>query len=228
MKWIDTGFLISKNKYNENSVIAEIFTLNNGKTTGIIFGASSKKIKSYLEIGNLLHVNYSSKSPEKIGSFKIEIFKANTAYFFENKIKLHCILSTMNLIKILTVENQSNKNLYNLINNFFENIKLDKWLKEYILWELEFYKVLGYNLNLKDLVQKEEQNGTTNYFVISNNEKKNIPSFLVNEKIEDQDINKDDLFNAIKILNNFLEKSILRPSNIHFPHERLTFLSNLN
>ena len=228
MKWIDTGFLISKNKYNENSVIAEIFTLNNGKTTGIIFGASSKKIKSYLEIGNLLHVNYSSKSPEKIGSFKIEISKVNTAYFFENKIKLHCILSTMNLIKILTVENQSNKNLYNLINNFFENIKLDKWLKEYILWELQFYKVLGYNLNLKDLVQKEEQNGTTNYFVISNNEKKNIPSFLVNEKIEDQDINKDDLFNAIKILNNFLEKSILRPSNIHFPHERLTFLSNLN
>ena len=228
MKWIDTGFLISKNKYNENSVIAEIFTLNNGKTTGIIFGASSKKIKSYLEIGNLLHVNYSSKSPEKIGSFKIEISKANTAYFFENKIKLHCIVSTMNLIKILTVENQSNKNLYNLINNFFENIKLDKWLKEYILWELEFYKVLGYNLNLKDLVQKEEQNGTTNYFVISNNEKKNIPSFLVNKKTEDQDINKDDLFNAIKILNNFLEKSILRPSNIHFPYERLTFLSNLN
>ena len=228
MKWIDTGFLISKNKYNENSVIAEIFTLNNGKTTGIIFGASSKKIKSYLEIGNLLHVNYSSKSPEKIGSFKIEISKVNTAYFFENKIKLHCILSTMNLIKILTAENQSNKNLYNLINNFFENIKLDKWLKEYILWELEFYKVLGYNLNLKDLVQKEEQNGTTNYFVISNNEKKNIPSFLVNEKTQDQDINKDDLFNAIKILNNFLEKSILRPSNIHFPYERLTFLSNLN
>ena len=73
MKWIDTGFLISKNKYNENSVIAEIFTLNNGKVTGIIFGASSKKIKSYLEIGNLLHVNYSSKSPERNGSFKIEI-----------------------------------------------------------------------------------------------------------------------------------------------------------
>ena len=228
MKWIDTGFLISKNKYNENSIIAEIFTLNNGKTTGIIFGASSKKIKSYLEIGNLLHVNYSSKNPEKIGSFKIEISKANTAYFFENKIKLHCIVSTMNLIRILTVENQSNKNLYNLINIFFENIKLDKWLKEYILWELQLYKVLGYNLNLKDLVQREEKNGIINYFVISNNEKINIPSFLVNEKIEDQDINKDDLFNAIKILNNFLEKSILRPSNIHFPHERLTFLSNLN
>ena len=228
MNWSDKAYLLSKNKYNENSVIAEIFTLNYGKVTGIIFGASSKKIKSYLEIGNLLHVNYSSKSPEKIGSFKIEIFKANTAFFFDNKIKLHCIVSTMNLIRILTVENQTNKNLYNLLNIFFENIKLNKWLKEYILWELQLYKVLGYNLNLKDLVQREEKNGITNYFVISNNEKINIPSFLVNEKIEDQDINKDDLFNTIKILNNFLEKSILRPSNIHFPHERLTFLSNLN
>ena len=228
MKWIDTGFLISKNKYNENSVIAEIFTLNSGKVTGIIFGASSKKIKSYLEIGNLLHVNYSSKSPEKIGSFKIEISKANTAYFFENKIKLHCIVSTMNLIRILTVENQSNKNLYNLINIFFENIKLDTWLKEYILWELQLYKVLGYNLNFNDLVKKEKLNGIDNYFVISNNEKKFIPSFLVNKNAANQDISKDDLFTAIKILNDFLEKSILRPSNIHFPHARLTFLSNLN
>ena len=50
MNWIDQGYLISKNRYNENSIIAEIFTSNYGKVTGIIFGATSKKIKSYLEI----------------------------------------------------------------------------------------------------------------------------------------------------------------------------------
>ena len=134
----------------------------------------------------------------------------------------------MNLIRILTVENQSNKNLYNLINIFFENIKLDTWLKEYILWELQLYKVLGYNLNFNDLVKKEKINGIDNYFVISNNEKKFIPSFLVNKNAANQDISKDDLFTAIKILNDFLEKSILRPSNIHFPNERLIFLNYLN
>ena len=48
MNWIDTGFLISKNKYNENSLIVEIFTKDHGKTTGIIFGGTSKKIKNYL------------------------------------------------------------------------------------------------------------------------------------------------------------------------------------
>ena len=44
MIWDDTGFLLFKNRYNENSLISEIYTKNHGKCSGIIFGASSKKI----------------------------------------------------------------------------------------------------------------------------------------------------------------------------------------
>ena len=44
MIWQDKGFLISKNKYNENSIIAEFFTQQYGKITGLIFGATSRKI----------------------------------------------------------------------------------------------------------------------------------------------------------------------------------------
>ena len=31
MRWQDKGYLLSLNKYNENSAIAEFFTENNGK-----------------------------------------------------------------------------------------------------------------------------------------------------------------------------------------------------
>ena len=44
MNWSDKGFLLSKNKYSENSVIAEIFTKYHGKVSGIIFGGTSIKI----------------------------------------------------------------------------------------------------------------------------------------------------------------------------------------
>ena len=37
MIWDDKGFLLSKNKYNENSLISEIYTKNFGKVSGIIF-----------------------------------------------------------------------------------------------------------------------------------------------------------------------------------------------
>ena len=61
MIWDDKGYLLSKNKYNENSLIAEIFTENHGKVSGIIFGGTSKKIKNYLQIGNQLYLNFNLK-----------------------------------------------------------------------------------------------------------------------------------------------------------------------
>lgn len=45
MNWDDKGYLLSKNRYNENSIIAEVFTENYGKISGIIFGGTSKKLK---------------------------------------------------------------------------------------------------------------------------------------------------------------------------------------
>ena len=117
MIWDDVGFLISKNKYNENSLITEIYTKNHGKISGIIFGGTSKKIKNYLQIGNQLSVNYNTKSENKIGFFKIEIEKVFSPLYFENSRKLSCIMSAMQLIKILTAESQKNIKIYDLIEN---------------------------------------------------------------------------------------------------------------
>ena len=84
MIWDDTGFLLFKNRYNENSLITEVYTKNHGKVSGIIFGGTSKKIKNYLQIGNKLHINYNSKSENRIGYFKIEIQKALSPYYFDD------------------------------------------------------------------------------------------------------------------------------------------------
>ena len=93
MTWDDTGFLLSKNRYNENSLIVEIYTKNHGKIVGLIFGGTSKKIKSYLQIGNKLYVNYNSKNINNIGYFKIEIQEALSPIYFDNHQKLSCISS---------------------------------------------------------------------------------------------------------------------------------------
>ena len=91
MIWDDTGFLLSKNRYNENSLIAEVYTKDHGKFSGIIFGGTSKKIKSYLQIGNKIHINFNSKSENRVGYFKIEILEALSPFFFDNQQKLSCI-----------------------------------------------------------------------------------------------------------------------------------------
>ena len=223
MNWDDEGFLISKNKYNENSLIVEIFTKNYGKVSGIIFGGTSRKIKNYLQLGNQLYVNYSSKTENKIGNFKIEILKAYTPVFFDNYRKLLCIFSAFQLIKILTAESQKNLKIYSLIKNFYTFLEKENWIKNYIFWELEFFKVIGYDLELKNLVKKELINNEVKYFVKSTKENKIVPNFLIDNN---QDfLNEEILIDGLRLVGDYLEKSILKPNNINYPLNRLRFLN---
>ena len=225
MYWEDYGYLISKNKFGENSIIAEMFTENHGKVSGIIYGSTSRKIRNYLQIGNRFHINYTSKNENKMGYLKVEIEKIITPVFFENKKILACIVSSMNLIKVLTVENQSNYNVYNLINNFFNFLNKKNWINMFIFWELELLKSLGYDLELQKIVNEEIIDGKKLYFVSNNSEKKYVPSFLVennNEEIEDIQI-----YNGLKLVSDYLDKSILKPNNISQPKSRVEFINLL-
>jgi len=225
MNWDDSGYLISKNRYSENSIIAEVFTENHGKVSGIIFGGTSKKIRNYLQIGNKIYVNYNTKSPTRIGYFKIEILKALTPLYFDNNQKLFCITSAMNLIKLLTAEAQSNKEIFRLINYFFEILTIENWIKEYVFWELELLKLLGYDLELKKIVQKEVINNEINYYVSSSTEKKIIPNFLIENN--NNNIELENLLKGLNLVNDYIEKTILKPNNINLPSSRLNFVNSL-
>ena len=225
MNWDDSAYLVSKNRYSENSIIAEVFTENHGKISGIIFGGTSKKIKNYLQIGNKIYVNYNSKSVTRIGYFKIEIQKALTPLYFDENQKLSCITSAMHLIKLLTAEAQSNKAIFKLINKFFEILTYDNWIQKYIFWELELLKLLGYDLELKNMVEKEIVDSEINYFVKSSTEKKIIPNFLIDEN--NLDVNLKNLLKGLKLVSDYLEKSILKPNNLNLPTSRTHFINLL-
>tara|TARA_Y100000590_G_scaffold446343_1_gene579913 strand:+ start:3086 stop:3757 length:672 start_codon:yes stop_codon:yes gene_type:complete len=219
MRWQDKGYLLSLNKYNENSAISEFFTENNGKVSGVIFGASSKKIKNYLFTGNKFHLNFNFKQDAKIGYFNVEIDEVNTPIYLDNKKKLFCIIYAMNLVKILTVENQENKNIYNLLYNFFLLLKKDNWLINFIFWELNFYKCIGYDIDFKNYVKKIIDDGDEKFIVESTN--KIIPNFLVNNDISPK--NEKDIIKGFNIVGDFLDKTILRPNSISFPISRTEF-----
>ena len=225
MNWIDQGFLLSKNRYSENSLITELYTKNYGKISGIIFGGTSKKIKNYLQIGNKLHVNYNSKNDNRIGYFKIEILNAYSPLYFDDKQKLSCITSAINLIKILTVESQSNKDIYELIGKLYLILEQDNWIKKYIFWELELFKNLGYFLEFKNLVDKKVDGNNLQYISKSSIDKKIIPNFLVDKN--DDPENLSTLLLGFKIVSDYLEKTILRPNNLKQPVSRLNFINTL-
>ena len=225
MIWDDIGFLLSKNKYSENSLISEIYTKDHGKVSGIIFGGTSKKIKNYLQIGNKFYINFNSRSENKIGYFKVEIDQALSPYYFDNYKKLACISSAMHLIKILCAEFQKNSPIFYLIENFYKILKSDDWIKHYIFWELELFKILGYDLELHNLVDKKTLDNKSHYVTKSNKEKKIVPNFL----IEKNDVKIDiiTLLSGLRLVGDFLDKTILKPNNMSQPLSRVQFINSL-
>ena len=219
MQWKDEGFLLSKNKYGENSVIIEVFTLNHGKCSGIVYGGTSRKIKNYLQLGNKIHVNLKTKSDTKLGYFKIEIIEAISPFFFDDKKKLNCIFSSLNLLKILLPELLSYNSIYVLFSNFLNELKFNnQWIVHYIYWEMNLLKEIGFDMNLKSNLLSDIQTEKNMIIVNIDNEKINIPTFMAEKKIEN--IDTKSIFIALKFIGKFLEKKILIPNKINYPTSR--------
>ena len=98
MQWDDEGYLLNRNRYGENSAIIEFYTSIHGKVSGVLYGATSKKIKNYLLVGNKFHISFKSKNENQLGYFKIEINEITTPHYLDNPKKLSCIRCTMNLV----------------------------------------------------------------------------------------------------------------------------------
>ena len=129
------------------------------------------------------------------------------------------------MIKILTADSQSNDKVYFIIQNLFLILKDKDWLKKYVFWELELLKILGYDLELENLVEKSLEDNKVVYYVSSSNSKKYVPNFLIDKDLEVDDL--DTLLKGLKLVSDYLEKTILKPNNIIYPNSRMLFLNTL-
>ena len=196
MHWKDEAFLLAKNKYGENSIIVEVFTLNHGKCSGIVYGGTSKKIKNYLQLGNKIHVDLKIKNDSKLGYFKIEIIDAISPFFFDDNKKLNCLFSSLNLLKIVLPELLSYNSIYVLFSNFLNELKFSNyWIIHYIFWEMNLLREIGFDMNLTSNSVSKSYSESDMMIVNIDNEQINIPSFMVEKKFEN--VNSKSIYYAL-------------------------------
>ena len=207
MLWQDEGYLLSKNNFDENSIIIQAFTLDHGKYSGIVYGGSSKKQKKYFQIGNKILLNWKSKSENKMGYFSVELIKPIAPKFFDDKKRSITILSASSILKILLPENQINKKIYNSYESFLNNLKDDDWIKLYIFWELSLINNLGF----------ETIFGKDDKFMKINNKNYKIPSIFINKNIN---YNKNDIKEALIFNKALMNENFLFPNKLKLPLSR--------
>ena len=212
MQWSDEGYLLSKNNYDENSIIIEAFTLNHGKCTGLVYGGASRKQKKIFQVGNKIFLNWKSKGENKTGYFSVEIIKPIAPAFFDDKKRSVCILSLTSILKILLPERQINRKIYNSFELMINNLNSENWIKLYIHWELSLIKELGYDINI---FSKESNSLKEKKFITINNKSLKVPNIYL--KNDNYNLYKDEVTEALNFNKELLIENFINPNRLRFP-----------
>ena len=116
-------------------------------------------------------------------------------------------------------------NIFKLIESFYVLLESKNWIKNYVFWELNLFKILGYDLEFKNLVDKKLAGDQFKYISKSAIDKKIIPNFLIDRN--DNKENLKNLLDGLKLVGDYLEKTILKQNNLNQPLSRLHFISSL-
>tara|TARA_X000001036_G_scaffold291636_1_gene270956 strand:- start:116 stop:793 length:678 start_codon:yes stop_codon:yes gene_type:complete len=225
MNWEDNCYLLSKRKFRENANIINIFTEQKGKISGIVYGGASRKIKNYLQISNKLFVAHSSKNENRLGYFKTELIKPIAPQYFNNKEKTSALVSICSLLNTLLPEGQPNINIYKSLENFINSLNLDNWIILYVFFELNLIKDLGYDTNLSQYNNKDNNNETRKINI--DGYAYEVPIYLISKKISDN-ISRALIRKSLYFTRNIIVNRFFIPNNLLFPKSRVILENYFN
>ena len=204
MYWNDEGFLLSKNNFDENSIIIETFTSDHGKCIGVVYGGASKKQKKNFQIGNKILVNWRSKGENKMGYFTIELLKPISPLFFDDKKRSICILSATSILKILLPARQVNKDIYLSFQKMLNELSNSNWINLYIFWEISLIKQLGFEI---DFFNTKNSHILFDDSINKNNNNFKVPDIFLHKhikKISNHEVKEALIFNKKLFMENFI------------------------
>ena len=226
MNWQDEGFLLSKIKFRENANIINVFTSLHGKVSGIVYGGNSRKIRNFLQISNKIFVFHNSKSENRIGYFKTELVEAISPKYFNDKKKTTSLLSLSSILNLLLPDSQPYKNLFISVENLLKNLDKENWAKDYVYWELNLLKELGFDPYLEQFSKNLDDN-SSNKTIEIDNIKYQVPTFLLKKK-NLENLEKKNISMALSFTRNLLSNKFFLPNNLNFPKARILLENYFN
>tara|TARA_B100001063_G_scaffold234782_1_gene252627 strand:+ start:1118 stop:1798 length:681 start_codon:yes stop_codon:yes gene_type:complete len=226
MIWEDECYLLSKRKFRENANIINIFTQKKGKLDGIVYGGTSRKVKNYLQISNKLFVSHTSKSENRLGYFKTELIKPISPLYFNDKERTSALISICSLLNTLLPDSQPNKKIYDTFEKLINSINLENWIFLYIFFEINLIKELGYDTNLNEHFNVNNDDNQLSKIKIDGYFYE-IPNYLIKKKIPD---NFTTLLirKSLYFTRQVMQNKFFIPNNLLFPKSRIILENYFN
>ena len=147
-EWRDEAIVVGVRAHGETSAILDTFTRHHGRTSGLVRGGRSRRIRPILQIGNLVEVVWKARLADHLGNSTVELKKAYAGEAMSSPRELAGLMSMAALVQLLP-ERDPHPALFE-VTLFVLSLLNDEeiWPALYVRWELALLDELGVGLDL--------------------------------------------------------------------------------
>ena len=147
----DQGIILNVRSHGEGGAVISVLTEHYGRCNGYVNGAqSSKRLRSALQQGNLVQVDWQAKLDGQLGRFDIEAEADYASRVLDDANALCAIQSICALLGMFLPERETHTSLFHGTQAILTMMAAggDTWPPAYVMWEMAFLKELGYGIDL--------------------------------------------------------------------------------
>lgn len=230
MRWADEGIFLHGRPHGETSVIADIFTRENGRTPGLVKGGRSRRIRPILQTGNGMKVEWRARLDDQLGVYTVELTHPTAARVLDDKLSLSGLTAMAALLRVLP-ERDPHPKLFDSALLCLRAAGGANFPAALIRFELRFLDELGFGLDLSkcaatgetcDLVYVSPKSGQAVSRASGEpyrNKLLPLPGFLTSGS-NDESPQPQDISDGLTLAGYFLEAHVFGESNRPMPAAR--------
>jgi DNA repair protein RecO (recombination protein O) len=237
MEWSDEGVILSVRAHGETSAVLELFTRQNGRHLGLVYGGRSRKLRPVLQIGNHVEASWKARIADNLGHFSLELRKGYAAEVLDDAAGLAGLTSIAALARLLP-ERDPHPNLFEItlfVLGYLDDREV--WPALLVRWELALLEELGFGLDLTacaatgsqhNLIYVSPRSGRAVSAAAGEPYKQRLlalPKFLLGGAGDG--VSAADVLAGLALTEHFLLARVLRPRDQVLPEARNRLLSYL-
>ncbi len=142
------GLVLSARPHGEGGAVVALLTETNGRHAGYLHGAHSSKKRALIEPGTLVSVEWSARTSDNLGTYKLEEERGLSPMILNDPLKLGALLSACSLCDAALPEREGHAGLFFGLQALIDTLSSEVWGAAYVMWEIAFLKELGFGLEL--------------------------------------------------------------------------------
>ncbi len=215
--WSGSAIVLRLNKISEYDGVLTVLSEKNGKQSAVVKGAYSKRMRPFLEVGNVIYIEYKSRTEEQLGVFNVEGDFNPSAMILGHAGRLTALSSACSVLEKSLYQGQHIEEVYAVFKSLLTTLDSPYWVNSYCKWEVVLLSELGIRL---DFSQCASGSKDTDLIYVSPKSAKAVsrsagkiykekllplPSLLITEA---PTVTGESAFNSLKLTGHFIRGAL--------------------